>query len=486
MKEKNLGLGSVIATGVGLIVATSCLLSLGQGSAAIGVTIIIAMAIACLINIITALSISELNAIMPNLTGGLAQYTLAGLGPFVTVIAMVGGYLVCNTIVGSAEVAMFGNTLSTVLPQLNISGTVYCIVLLVVLMIVNLRGVDMFAKIQNLVAYGMIISLVVMGVMGTLKIGTGQAIVQPAVLSTNFADITALCGLTFFLFIGCEFIVPISNQVRNPRRNVPLGMILSLLIVMGMQTFLVFGFKNYTNWADLGASTTPHVLYGTLLLGGVGTIWMAIVSILAVTSSINTIISSLAYICVGMAKIGLLPAVFMKTNKKGAPFVGILVVGGSMLLIVATGLSTTEQLSFLILTGCVFWMVTYIIAHIDVLVLRKRMPKVPRTFKVPFGSLLPVLGIIGILWMIYNIAFDPAVRMEIYKITTIIFSVLALYAVLWIKLVMKVKLFKPFAVKDVMAMENELYHAVRDKNYVPDEGAQPPVKPLAPKGSGAA
>ena len=117
MKEKNLGLSSVIATGVGLIVATSCLLSLGQGSSAIGTTIIISMAIACVLNILTALSISELNAIMPNLTGGLAQYTLAGLGPFVTVIAMVGGYLVCNTIVGSAEVAMFGNTLSSVLPR---------------------------------------------------------------------------------------------------------------------------------------------------------------------------------------------------------------------------------------------------------------------------------------------------------------------------------------------------------------------------------
>jgi amino acid transporter len=471
LKEKNLGLGSVIATGVGLIVATSCLLSLGQGASAIGTTIIISMVIACVLNILTALSISELNAIMPNLTGGLAQYTLAGLGPFVTVIAMVGGYLVCNTIVGSAEVAMFGNTLSTVLPDFNISGTAYCIGLLVVLMIVNLNGVDMFAKIQNLVAYGLIISLMIMGITGALKIGSGQVISQPAVLFSDFSDIAALCGLTFFLFIGCEFIVPISNQVKNPRKNVPLGMILSLVIVMVMQTFLVFGFKNYTDWADLGASTTPHVLYGTLLLGNVGTIWMAIVSILAVTSSINTIIASLAYICVGMAKIKLLPSFFMKTNKKGAPYVGILAVGGSILLIVATGLSTTDQLSFIILTGCVFWMVTYIIAHIDVLILRKRMPKVPRTFKVPLGPVLPVIGIIGIMWMIYNIAFDPSVRVEIYKTTSVIFTILAVYAVVWIKVVMKVKLFKPFAVKDVMAMENELYHAVRDKNYIPEENA---------------
>ena len=77
MEEKKLGLPSVIATGMGLIVATSCLMSLGQGAGAIGVSFIIAMVVACIVNIFTALSLAELNALMPNLTGGLAQYTLA-------------------------------------------------------------------------------------------------------------------------------------------------------------------------------------------------------------------------------------------------------------------------------------------------------------------------------------------------------------------------------------------------------------------------
>jgi len=423
------------------------------------------MLIAFSLNVLTALSISELNALMSDLTGGLAQYTLACMGPFVTVIAMVGGYIVCNTIVGSAECAMFGNTLKSVFPQVGIPGSVYCIVLLILLIIVNLKGVDMFAKIQNIVAYGLILSLVIMGVMGCLKLGTGTTVTQPAVISSKFKDITSLCGLAFFLFIGCEYIVPISSKVKNARRNIPLGMVLSLAIVMVMQTILVFGFKNYTLWSDLGASATPHVLYGTLLLGNVGTMWMAIVSILAVTSSINTIIASLAYICEGMAKINLLPSIFMKKNKKGAPYVGILVIGGSMIIINATGLSTTSQLSLLILTGCVFWMITYIIAHMNVLILRKRLPKAPRTFKVPFGSVLPIIGIIGIVWMIYNISADSAMRLKIYEVTGITFTILAVYSIIWIKYVMKIKLFKPLSVKEVMAMENDLYYINHQKAY---------------------
>ena len=457
MGEKKLGLGSVVATGVGLIVATSCLLSLGIGASAIGTTFIISMAIACGLNMLTALSISELNALMPNLTGGLAQYTLACLGPVITVIVMVGGYLVCNTIIGSAECAMFGNTLNDIFPQFGIPGNIYCVCLLVILIIANLNGVDMFAKVQNVVAYSLIGSLLIMAIMGTCKIGTGTVVEQPAVISADFANVTSLCGLAFFLFIGCEFVVPISNQVKNARRNIPMGMIVSLLLIMLMQALMVIGFKNYTLWEVLGESATPHVLYGTMLLGKFGTIWMAIVSILAVTSSVNTLISSLCYICMGMAKINLLPSIFLKTNKKGAPYVGILTIGGTMIIINITGLSTTDQLSFLILTGCVFWMIAYIVSHINVLVLRKRLPKAPRTFKVPFVPVVPIIGIIGTVWMIYNIDSDPDVRLRIYKVCLIIFGLLALYSVIWIKKVVKKPLFKAYPVKDVMAMEHELY-----------------------------
>lgn len=458
MTEKKLGLPSVIATGVGLIVATSCLLSLGIGASSIGTTFIVSMLIACVLNILFALSVSELNALMPNLTGGLAQYTLATMGPFVTIIVMVGGYLVCNTMIGSAECAMFGNTMNSVFPQFGIPAAVYCIALLAVLIIVNLNGVDMFAKIQNVVAYGLIISLAVMGVLGFIKAAPGTVVTQPAVISSNFTDVTSLCGLAFFLFIGCEYIIPISSRVKNSRRNIPLGMVLSLVIICVMQTLLVLGFHNYTPWGELAENAIPHVLYGSMLLGPVGTYWMALVSVLAVISSINTVISSLAYIASGMAKINLLPEIFMRTNKKGAPYVGILTVGGIMIIINATGLSTSDQLSFLILTGCVFWMIAYIVSHLNVLILRKRLPKAPRTFKVPGGPVIPIIGSIGIAWMIYNIDADPDTRMQIYAVCLIIFVILAVYAVVWIKKFMGMKLFKAMPVPEVMAMENELYH----------------------------
>lgn len=457
MNEKKLGLGSVIATGVGLVVASSCLLSIGIGTSTIGITFIIAMIIACLLNIVTLLSIAELNALMPDLTGGLAQYSLACVGPFITIICMVGGYVMCNTIAGSVEGAMFGNTIASLMPGVSIPNWVYCIIMVLLLMVANLNGVDVFIKIQNFVAYALIASLVIMGVLGALGIGTGEIVEQPAVLASDFSSITGLCGLAFFLFIGGEYVVPLTKEVKNAKRDIPLGMILSMLIILAMQILLSLGFKNYTSWDELGASTTPHILYGQMLLGPLGRYWMVIISLLAVISSVNTIMSSLSYILMGMSKIGLLPSFFEKTNKKNAPYVGIIFEAAAFCIINITGLSTTDSLSFLISVLALLWMLSYVVSNLNVLLLRKRLPNAPRTFKVPFGPILPIVGIIGTIWMIYNIDPDWSVKLALYKVCGIIIIILTIYAFFWVKYKVKRPFFKPYPIKEVMAMENELY-----------------------------
>lgn len=462
MEEKKLGLPSVISTGVGLIVATSCLMSLGQGTGILGTGFIISMILACFINICTALCMAELNAVMPNLTGGLAQYTLAGIGPFVTIVTMVGGYIVCQSIAGSVECAMFGNAINTVFDT-GIPSSVFCIFLLVVLITANLLGVDMFAKIQNVVAYGLIISLVIMGILGAFGLGTGQKVEQATNLAGSFSDCFALLGLAFFLFIGCEFVIPISVNVKNERKNVPLGMVLSLLIILGMQIVVVIGMGHYTRFEDLAQSPSPHILYGNALLGYIGSLWMILVSIFAVISTVNSAISFLSYMCAGMAKINLMPSIFLKKNKRGAYYVGALMIGAVMILINATGLSTSDSLSFMILVAIVFWMVSYVIADINVLIFRHRLPKAPRTFKVPFGPVIPVIAVVGNLFMIWNIDGDPAVRNLIFMIDGMIFLALAIYAVLWCKLKLKRPMFRPIPVHEVMAMENSLYLVAHKK-----------------------
>ncbi|MCR5666357.1 MAG: APC family permease [Eubacterium sp.] len=471
MNGKKLGLGSVIATGVGLVVGSSCLMSLGLGVSAIGLTFVITMIIACVVNIFTLMSIAELNSLMPDLTGGLAQFSLACVGPFVTIICMVGGYALCNSLAGSVEGAMFGNTFAGMFENMNIPAWIFTVILVLILMVTNLNGVDVFIKVQDFVAFALIASMVVMGVMGALGIGVGEVVEQPSVLASDFKSVTGLCGLAFFLFVGGEYVIPLTKETKNAKRNIPLGMVLSMVIILGMQTFLSIGFRNYTQWGELGASTTPHILFGQMLLGPLGKYWMLIVTLLAAISSVNTIMSSLSYILMGMSKIGLLPEFFQKTNKKKAPYIGILIEAGVFILLNVTGLSTTDSISYMISVLAVLWLISYIISNLNVLLLRRRLPKAPRNFKLPFGPLIPILGMAGSAYMIYNIDPDVTVKLSLYKVVAIVVIILAVYAFFWVKFKVKRPLFKPYPVKEVMAMENELYNEYhrKRKSSKPDE-----------------
>ena len=462
MDEKKLGLRSVISTSVGLVIATSCLVSFGQGAGEVGIVFIGAMVIACLLNLTTIGSLSELNALMPNITGGLAQYTLACIGPLPTIVSMVGGYLLCNILSSGVEASIFAYAMSQVIP-LPIPSIVYTAVMMALIMVANLYGVDMFAKVQDLVAFLLVGSMVIMGLIGAFKLGTGQVVVQSANNATSPAQVISMTAVAFWLFIGAEFAIPISGEVKNAKRNVPLGMSLGLIIILIMQSILVIGFYHYTPWEDLMASAAPHLLYGEALLGKGGKIWMAFVAALAVVSTQNSGVNGLAHIGQGMAKMNMLPQVFAKTNKRGVPYIGVIVISVSMFLFAYVSDGSSDMIEFLILVGSVFWMITYIFAHIDVLILRKKLPKAPRSFKLPCGPLFPIIGIIGTSYMILYISTDPKERLMIWAITGVTMLVLGIYAYFWTKYKMKMPVWKAVPIEKVMAMDNELYFTLRKK-----------------------
>ena len=415
MEEKKLGLGNVVSISVGLVVATSCLVSLGEGAGTLGVTFLLAMVIAMLLNMTTIASLSELNALMPNTTGGLAQYTLAALGPFPTLISMVGGYIICNTLSCGVEASIFSFSLADIIGG-NIPSIVYTLILTVILLIAILRGVDLFAIIQY----------------------------------SSF-------------FIGGEYSIPVSKEVMNSKRIVPLGMMIGLFLIFIMQSIMVLGFHNYVEWGELADSAAPHLLYGYAVLGNAGKIWMMLVGALAVISTQNSTVNSLAVICQGMAKMNMLPKIFAKTNKHKVPWFGQVFVSVSIFIFAYVSDSSADMISFLILAGSVFWMVSYILAHVDVIVFSKRLPRAPRNYKVPCGVLFPIIGIVGTIYMILNISTDPQERLMLWLLTGCSFLILGIYSAIWIKVKMKMKVFKSVPLEKVMAMENDLYYEIRRK-----------------------
>ena len=464
--QSKIGLFGAVSTGVGMIIATSCFIPLVSGASSVGVTFIPAILLVCAINMLAAASIAELGALMPNLTGGLAQYTLVGLGPFVTIVTMIGGYFVSNIFAAPAEGAMFANVMTAFLGN-TLPTAFYSVTLTIALIFINLRGVKVSTLVQSVIAAVMVTSLFALGFVGAAGIGTGDAVTQPLMLDTRLSDILPLTTTAFWLFIGSEFIIPLGKDMKAPKRDIPRAMFLSLAIMCVIQSLMVAGFAHYTPWDELAASDAPHILYAENMLGSIGRVWIIIVAILAAVSTQNSIIGCVAEICCGMAKIGLLPALFQRKDRHGAPYVVILLLGILTILIEATGLSSGDAIQFLILAASLFWMISYIVSHINVMVLRHSAPHVPRTYRVPGYPVLQLFAIVGTLYMIWHISPDASERLEIFAITGVSTLLLAIYAYVWVRKRLHISIFHRVPLSKVMAMEDPLYYLCRHPQSAP-------------------
>jgi amino acid transporter len=469
---KKIGLPSVIATGVGLIVATSCLIMLSQGVGFAGKGFIIAMAIACFLNILVAFSFAELNAMMP-ITGGLGQYTLAAIGPFPSMIAVLGGYFICNIFAGSSEAAVIGIIAnSAFLP--SVSPTIISLIIVAALFAVNYFGVKSFARTQLLVTVFMLGSMLILALTGAFSLG-GE-VVQQADTSFNpmGLSIISMSALAFWLFIGIEFVTPLTKDLKNAKRDIPLGMILGLLILFVIQTIMVFAVSKYVPYDVLQTSNQPHMEFATNLLGPRGGLWMSIISIGAVISTLNTVFAGVSRMLHGLSKGGMFPKVFAKTNKYGVPHLSLSLIVGMIAITVMTGITTAQDLTRFILAGCLFWMFSYIIAHINVLVLRIKRPDVERSFAVKLFGLPQIVGILGMVYMMLNIIDVPELKAQIYSMALIFGAGLIVFSFVWVKVVMKKGLFETVSIEKIIEADSDIEDALKP-TFEPTLEAEAPI-----------
>ena len=96
----------------------------------------------------------------------------------------------------------------------------------------------------------------------------------------------------------------------------------------------------------------------------------------------------------------------------------------------------------------------------------QRLPKAPRSFKVPLEPVLPIVGIAGTVFMICNISTDPTERNAILLLSGAVFLALGVYSFFWIRFKMKMPVFKSVPVEKVMAMEHDMYDTIRKRRGI--------------------
>jgi amino acid transporter len=440
-----MGFWQAYSTATGLVVAGTTMVSLGYSMGLVGPAFIVSAFIAMIVSILVAFSYAELSSILPG-AGMIGDYTMAAMGRFMAIVAVLGGYIVLVSAAGAMESITAGLAAEMLTPQID--STLFAIALVVLFCVVNLLGVDIFASTQVVLTLTMMIVTALLGAAGLLGIGTEVAPHAVAFNPAGWGTVFQSLALGIWLYIGIEYVCPMAEEVKNPSRNIPRAMIFGLLTIFVAD--MLFG-QAITRYVDLGAlvgSTTPQVDGATAMFGQFGKVLIILVTILASASSINSHLAAVPRMLYGLAREGLLPKIFTYIHPRTrTPWTGIIAV--FLLLCIPFLLSISMDLiATLILASCVTWLISYIIAQINVIILRKKYPNMERPFKTPFYPLPQILGLIATIYMIVTIHPEAAMKIKIYSISGAFLAGIVIYAVIWLKY-KKMPLFTPLSLEQI-------------------------------------
>ena len=452
--SRTLGFGSLLAVAVGLVVSQGVMVIMLQGVGFAGLGFFVALAIGYILAITYVLSFSEL-CLMFKRAGTLSTYTEVALGHFPAIVAVFCGYIVVAMFALSAELVIIDLLLGSLFPG-AIPPLIVAFGTLVFLTLMNIRGVDIFVEIQSVLAFTMIAALLVIG--GTAILGVGAP--RPPELSLmNDVDpmgwsVLSLIALAIWGFVGAEFVCPLVEETKEPEKNIPRAMLIGVTIIMVIYVVYCLGALYYVPRQTLADSALPHVEYVKAVFGETGLIFLTIAAVTATCSTVNTTLAAVPRMIYGMAHNGQTFAVFEKLHRKyDTPWVSIIFVAlltGLPILIYG---SNADAILLLLTGAAIAWLFAYIIAHVDVMVLRWRVPNAERTFKTPLYPVPQIVGIVGIVGMIYAIANaspTPEMAASVFSIAGGVIFVGCLLAAAWVKFVMKRGLFQPESVQHAL------------------------------------
>ena len=271
---------------------------------------------------------------------------------------------------------------------------VFSVALVLTLVVTNLRGVTWFSAIQLVTAGAMILSIAAVGIIGLLGLGGGTP-VESSLGSFNPLgwSVFSLVALGFWLFVGAEFVTTLAEEIKKPKVYIPLSMFLGLLIIFVAGGLYGLASLKYVTAKELASSRTPHVDLATALLGRIGQVWMSLASILASATTMNTVLCALPRMLYGMAKKGQLPSFLGKLNRFQVPSVATYLVALAILTPLVIGVATASTFVIYILASTFTWVIGYIIAHVDLIVLRIKRPEIRGGFRTPLFPVPQLLSL---------------------------------------------------------------------------------------------
>jgi len=243
-------------------------------------------------------------------------------------------------------------------------------------------------------------------------IAFGAFLVQPTnwhpFVPTGIGGVMSGAAIVFFAFIGFDAVSTTAEETRNPQRDMPIGIIASLIIctiLYVLMAAVITGMRKYTTYfGDPAAVATAFAGYPwaqALISAG---------AIAGITSVLLVFQLGQPRIFMAMARDGLLPQYFAKIHPRfRTPHVTTIWTGifvGGVAAVVDIG-----SLSDLTNIGTLF---AFILVCLGVMILRRKEPNRPRPFRVPMSPVFPILGVIFCLILMMSLPLETWIRFFVW------------------------------------------------------------------------
>jgi basic amino acid/polyamine antiporter, APA family len=411
--NRTLGLFDLIFLGVGCVIGTGIFVVTGVVAAqSAGPAIIISFIIAGIACALAALCYAEFSSAVP-VSGSVYTYTYATMGEIFAFL--IGWDLMLEYVLAISAVATgwsayfrsliegfgfhFPSLLSSA-PGTGKGGIVDLPAIIIILLITALVsiGVKESTRFNNVMVF---IKLVV--IISFIFAGIGY--VKPENWTPfapfGFQGIVTSAATVFFAYIGFDVIATASEEVKNPKRDMPIGIIGSLAIctILYMAVSLVLtGMVPYThlNVGDPVALALKFV--GQNQLAGI----ISVGAVAGITTVLLALIYAQVRLSYSMSRDGLLPKGLASVHKKyRTPYSNTWLTG-----FVAAGIAGFVDLTTLAHLVNMGTLAAFTLISIAIIILRKKHPELKSTFRVPF---VPVLPAISALFCIYLSISLPAI-----------------------------------------------------------------------------
>ena len=406
--KKTLGVWGLTALGIGAIIGTGIFVLTGKAAAtSAGPAIVLSFVIAGIVSALAALCYAELASAVP-VSGSAYTYVYATLGEFIAWI--VGWGLILEYALGAATVAIgwsgyFSDFLSAtfhiVIPK-SLStnpfdgGFINLPAALIILLITALliRGTSESDSVNKT-----IVAIKLAIVVFFIVIGIGH--VNPANWHP-FAPfggwgIVNGAGLVFFAYIGFDAVSTSAEEVRDPARDLPRGIIGSLLVCTVLY-ILVSGIL--TGILKYDQLNVPSPVSYSLIQIGLG--WAGAIVALGAIAGLTTVLLVLLYgqsrVFFSMSRDGLLPPMFARVHPRfRTPYLSSALIGVVVAVVAAIG--RLDDVANLVNIGT---LAAFTLVSIGVIILRRRAPEMKRAFRVPWSPVIPILSAVGALFLMFK------------------------------------------------------------------------------------